>query len=284
MSIIKKSIAIAVGLTLCGAALAVPLTFSAGNLKFTVNNYDSANVGYGNVNGLICNSVSSCSAAAALPAANGYGDSSWGIFSVQSITNLGNNQVIWQSGSGQYLTGMFGGLQDYLAVGSENIFSQFSTEVLDQGGWLNMYLNTSDYNAALGPGGRTSATTYTGITSGLNVLSAYFGQGVLLAPENGATYYSSYENGTIFGQGAGYLNVDGGAWQSQFETGSFLDPNGGVHDLSLTTTFNPDAFSTADGWTVSSVTQVEAQVPEPGSLAMIGLGLAAFAGLRRRKE
>jgi len=294
MNIIKKSIAIAFGITaLCGAAHATNITLQAGDLAFTVDGYDAGNLYYQTALGSICNSVSGCASVAANPltgslAPGGGTDSSWGIFTIEAIKNTVTNATVFTSGQGgQYLTGMFGGLQDYSAAVGLDAHGHSIVTVQDTGGWMNVYENTSAYSP--GPNGPANrvGNTYPGITNlnpGMLMLSADFvssGEG----GDGTSTYASSYRTQNIFGSGAGFLNITGGQWSTSITKGAILDPfSGEFYDMSFTDAYNPNGGSTANGWTVYMAGEGDAAVPEPGSIAMIGLGLAALAGLRRRKN
>jgi len=295
MNIIKKSIAIAFGITaLCGAAHATNITLQAGDLAFTISSYDAGNLYYQTSLGPVCNSVLSCTAVASNPltgslAPNGMGDSSWGIFTIESIKNINTNATVYTDGQGgKYLTGMFGGLQDYNAAVGLDSSNNLSTTVKDIGGWLDVYQNSSPLNPGnatiKGPTYRTGATSYTGITGGTLMLSANFTSSGEFGDAT-STYSSAYDPLNVFGTGAGYLTVTGGVWNPTLIKGAIKDPfTLQFYDMSFHDSYNPTDGSTADGWTVLAAAGATGDVPEPGSIAMIGLGLAALAGLRRRKN
>lgn len=270
--------ALALGLS----APASAVTLTTGDIKITINAFDAGTVGYGNTVGTKCTTVAGCDAAAGSPAPFGVGsEDTWGIFSVQTITKL-NGDLIWAAGDGEFMTGMFGGIKDtYVEVSG---VMQKQTLALGTGGWLNMYLTDTNYNSSFGPGGRMGEFGYNGITNigGTLALSAVFGTGVI-GEDPQYSYVSSYANNTISGGSQGFLDVTGGSMADLFDTNNQVDPNGGKHDLFLKVTYGQTGQSLKYGWTVDASGDVLGNIPEPGSLALLGLGFAGLAGLRRRR-
>ena len=269
------------------AAFAIPITLVAGDVKFTFDTYATGNTGYPTTTlGTICATGSDCNnVATSSPSPTNFGDDIWGIVSIAAISSLSTGGDYWTRGNGEYLTGLYGGMIDERIDVSSIGFNSFQTTSGTNGGWLNLYFNTSNYDPAIGPLGRTSVDAYTGITGGTLALSADFGGAAI----GGLDYsYVGFTNtANLSGNGNGFLDVTGGTLASMLNTNTMVDTKGNAHDLYLEVVYNDsNTVASSLGWKVAGAGTARGQVQqvsEPSSIALMGLGLLGLGAAVRRK-
>ena len=295
---IRSAVAALVAL-LAMAGSASAFTITTGDIKFTIDSYDSGTVGYGNTDGTKCSTVAQCDAVPGITKAPGSIGSvnpsadTMGIFSVALIANISTGKVLFTKGVDGFLTGIFSNLSDArVDVTGCGTLNGCTTTALSLGGTFRVWKNAVDYNPALGPlvvpGVKDlNNNQYPGINPGSQglYLSGVFSPGVL-AGDFTHTYLSNFNNNTFAGNGQGFLDLTGGSAFNTFNTDSLMDANGNLHDLFLTVTFDDVNGSASKlGWTVTNAGQVKgAAIPEPDSLVLLVLGgfVAGWAFYRRK--
>jgi hypothetical protein len=164
-------------------------------------------------------------------------------------------------------------------------------------GWVNFYVQD------------TGAADFTAYDLGLDKTTANDGDLwlSLIAHENTASVISAvlgslfgsaefFGTGADDGEGSGLMDVitddmialDGsllkGLANDNFDTNSKADNIGGFADFNFSSSFQPLGFTTPDGYSLTGTAELKGEsIPEPSTIALLGLGLLGFAGARKRK-
>ena len=191
------------------------------------------------------------------------------------------------------LTVMFGGFDDVLISGLMD-----DADILANGGFVKVFKDyDKDYKGTSAstvpePGtGRTGYAAFDSVTDGELVLdlTPYVRYSIPYATNY--TFSSNFNFNSPGGSGDLFADVIGGSWMSAFDTDmiSHYDPAYGVWDVLGADIFinfesNSQNMPTGTDWVVRGTGSGNAVVPEPTSMALLGMGLLGLVGFKRKRS
>ena len=218
------------------------------------------------------------------------GEDTWTVFRINSI---GVGLDSWVAGfGGEYLTGMFYGSKDYdVQYDGGTVFTSRAS-----GGRMDIYKWGSDQDPNKFqnlPGERTGPSSYNG-GAGYLVTGTAANLWMSLVAEDFEGVFGCVGGlatcSTVNATTTAFLSVDPTVGIQNFNTdtieNTFAPAGSALVDFSLSgSPLCTNGTATCGQWTtVGNLTALGYRVPEPGSLALVGLGLFGLGALRRRKQ
>lgn len=238
----------------------------------------------------VCSNVGDCNTASGTSIGDAFnpGEDTWGILRVANIT-VGANT--WNAGNGgQYLTGMFYNGFDQ-TVSYDAATGVFTATGLANSLRLDLYLWNTDINlnafASL-PTNRTGVSSYSSAAGAFTGNAANLWLSLVFDEFTSEFKCLTGTCSSVSADTQGFLSVTGGLSQGNYNTNQVINNSQGLSDFFLSG--SPGCtivagLNTCNTWTTQgNLTAQGFRIPEPGSMALAGLGLLGLAALRRRKQ
>ncbi len=216
-------------------------------------------------------------------------EDTWGIAQIDQIQNLPDDGTVhFDKEIDPYELTVFFASFDDDGISTPDFTGDVT--IASTGGRLQVWKDyNQDYDqggagaGTLGTAGRTGDMAYTGATEGELVLD------LVAVPVNsdGSTLLTGFNFTSLGGNGDVFWDIIGGTWADLYDTNSQIVPyNGYGADFFMQFTARDNSVNpTVGDWIVRGDGRAEANiVPEPTTIALLGIGLFGMAGVSARKH